>query len=478
MGIKQLREEEKGSGLVLTLMVLLVLSVLGVAIGTLTIGSYRLSDATRDDTSAYYVAEAGAVAAYEQIQSKVLDAYKNNQTEGSFYEAVSGIMNFKDGQPNVKFDNQFGSQPSVKMHAEKDSLQKYIIHSTGEVDGKERTVTKPVTVKWVDKNTGGGLPKIPENAALLTQGSIEISNGHLIGDIHTNTRIKKSIKISGNPVFTNTKLYYPAGTIAESLISRSWNADWLENQIESGNEIDFGAYKTLLNNVKVPKKKQYNNNIFTDYSDSAIYDLKVKDTISFNKMSVSPGKTLNIDPMGGNHTILVNNLSVMSGSLNITGKGTITLIVTDTISFNNPANITISGTSSQLLLIYTGSLRNFNGINKMDANVVVIGNDNPIIMNNTTINGLLLTDSTDVTYSGNNMNRPSDMMLIAPHASVKLTESSYINGTVIANTFKMSGGSKLTYATIDTTGFPFGSTGTTSDPKPEDIISSGTITED
>ena len=95
MGIKHLREDEKGSGLVLTLMVLLVLSVLGVSIGALTLGSYRLSDANRDDTSAYYVAEAGAVAAYESIQSQVLGAYESNATEGSFYDHVSTIVTLK-----------------------------------------------------------------------------------------------------------------------------------------------------------------------------------------------------------------------------------------------------------------------------------------------------------------------------------------------------------------------------------------------
>ena len=93
-GIKRLREDEKGSGLVLTLMVLLVLSVLGVSIGTLTLGSYRLSASNRDDTSAYYVAEAAAVAAYDEIQRSVLSAYQSNATEGSFYNQVSFIVIF------------------------------------------------------------------------------------------------------------------------------------------------------------------------------------------------------------------------------------------------------------------------------------------------------------------------------------------------------------------------------------------------
>ena len=151
MGIKHLREDEKGSGLVLTLMVLLVLSVLGVSIGTLTLGSYRLSDANRDDTSAYYVAEAGAVAAYEEIQSQVLSAYESDATEGSFYDHVSTIVTSKNGQSSVDFGEQFGSDPTAKITTAKNDSKNYTITSIGEVDGKKRTVTKQFTVNWVEE---------------------------------------------------------------------------------------------------------------------------------------------------------------------------------------------------------------------------------------------------------------------------------------------------------------------------------------
>ena len=178
MGIKHLREDEKGSGLVLTLMVLLVLSVLGVSIGTLTLGSYRLSDANRDDTSAYYVAEAGAVAAYEKIQSQVLGAYESNATEGSFYDHVSTIVNDQNGKSSADFGEQFGSEPTAKITTAKNDSKTYSITSTGEVDRKKRTVTKEFTVIWVIKTPGGGgLPILPANATLITQGKIEISGG-------------------------------------------------------------------------------------------------------------------------------------------------------------------------------------------------------------------------------------------------------------------------------------------------------------
>lgn len=503
MGIKQLRKEEKGSGLVLTLMVLLVLSVLGIAIGTLTIGSYRLSDATRDDTSAYYVAEAGAVAAYDQIQREVLDAYNKNATESAFYNQVSTILTSKNGQSSAKFDQQLGNKPSATILTKKVDAQNYTIYSTGEIAGKERTVTKPLTVKWVEKNTGGGLPAVPANAALLTQRNINIlGSGKIEGDIHTNSKALESIKIPGGDKLKDSTLYYPSGVDGENLIKRAWDGEGLQKKIAREKDIDFGMYQELLDQMRTTK---YNPNDFKKLPDKTIeknqnekynvqdngnlflnnylldtYKLDIQDNISFDKMEVGQDKTLNIDPMGGNHTILINHLLIMGGSLNIVGEGTITLVVNDKVSFNNPAKINMSGTTNQLTLIYTGSLRDFNDINKMNGNVVAIGNYSPIIIKNSTINGLFLTDSKEVSLVGNNKDRSSNMMLIAPSkdAAVSMLGSSSINGTVIANTFNLSGDANLTYAPVDTTGFPFGSSGTTTDPKPEDIIDSGTIVED
>ena len=73
---KTLRNED-GAGLVLALMVLMVFAVLGVAVGAVTIGSHKLGDISRDNNSAYYIAEAGANLAYKEIEIGVMDAYNN-----------------------------------------------------------------------------------------------------------------------------------------------------------------------------------------------------------------------------------------------------------------------------------------------------------------------------------------------------------------------------------------------------------------
>ncbi len=44
---KNVSENEQGSALVYTLMVLLLLSLLGMSVGMVTVGSYKLSDSNR-----------------------------------------------------------------------------------------------------------------------------------------------------------------------------------------------------------------------------------------------------------------------------------------------------------------------------------------------------------------------------------------------------------------------------------------------
>lgn len=544
MKLRQLKEET-GSGLVLTLMVLLVLTVLGVTIGTLTIGSYRLSDANRDDTSAYFIAEAGAVATYEDIQKTVLKSYEQHSTEGSFYNSVSKIVASKNGKANIDFDKQTGSQPIATIQTNKKDSQNFIIHATGEVDGKKRTVEKELKVNWVEKNSNSELPKLPKNAALLTKSDIEISAGSkIVGDIHTNSIKKESIEISGNPSFTGTTLFHSSEITGEDLIKRKNNGEWLKKQEVREENIDFEAYDNWISNVKVPTdlttdfktlpdktvknnngnqhKVQDNGNIFMNSYVIDSYKLEVQNNLSIDKIKVESNKTLTIDTKGGNYSIQVNDLSINSGKVNIVGggtvtfivndlsissgklnlmgesrvtflvedlsilssdfdiigKGIVTLVVNDDMKFNQISKINTSGKSNQLLLIYTGSSPNFKEITKMNANIISLGKDNEVEIKNANINGVFLTDSDEVDFSGSTPGGSSNLLLVAPNAEVSMEGSYTITGSVIANEFEIEGGATLEYKEFDTSGFPFGSSGTTTDPKPEDIINSGVIIEE
>lgn len=490
MGIKHLREDEKGSGLVLTLMVLLVLSVLGVSIGTLTLGSYRLSDAKRDDTSAYYVAEAGAVAAYEEIQSQVLGVYKSSATEDDFYTRIASLVSNQPSTSPVKFEPQFGSTPTATIATAQKDSKTYTISSTGEVDGKKRTVTKQFTVAWVGKNTGGGgLPALPANAALLTQGKIEISNGTLQGDLYINSVEPKSFQISGNPTFTSATLFY-SNKVAdpeELLDYPSWYNKLPKLEVKD-EDLDFETYPGLLNQISAPnineklavKKmgthmvQDEDGNVKVTNYQAVGYELKLESDVYIPEMKSNSNRSFSIDTGGANRTILVDALD-LGGDIHVEGEGTLTIVVTNSFNINNGGiSFNEDGTPSKITIVYLGNSElNFGEIKQINGNMIVKNAD--VKTNNTIINGVFLTGGNSVQLTGGGAG--SNMMLIAPNAAVSLTGSYSINGAVIAKTFEMGGGTSLSYQSIDTTGFPFGSTTPAADPDPEDIISSEPIIE-
>lgn len=127
-------------------------------------------------------------------------------------------------------------------------------------------------------------------------------------------------------------------------------------------------------------------------------------------------------------------------------------------------------------MIYLGKNEiNFNesGSPVINANIFVKQAD--ISVNKTQINGVLLTGGGEVILSG--AESRSKLLLIAPKANVDMSGSYSIQGTVIANTFKMSGNAQLESATIDTSGFPVGSGGPSTTPTLEDLLKSGPILE-
>nr|WP_321293195.1 PilX N-terminal domain-containing pilus assembly protein [uncultured Trichococcus sp.] len=489
MGIKHLREDENGSGLVLTLMVLLVLSVLGVSIGTLALGSYRLSDANRDDTSAYYVAEAGAVAAYEEIQGEVLSAYENNATEGSFYNHVSSIVTAQNGQSSVDFAEQFGTEPTATIATAQKDSKIYTITSIGEVDGKKRTVTKQFTVTWVEKNTaGGGLPILPDNAALLTQGKIEVSNGTLQGDLYINSVEPKSFQISGNPTFTSATLFYSNKITAEELLDYPSWYNKLPKLEAKDEDWDFGNYPGLLNQISAPNiteklpvknigthmvQDEDGNVKVTNYQ-TKNYVLELESDVYIPEMTSNANRSFSIDTGGANRTIVVDALD-LGGDIQVEGEGTLTLIVKNSFHINNGGiSFNEDGVPNKVTIIYLGNSElDLGKIKLMNGNMIVKNAD--VKTNNTSINGVFLTGGNTVELSGGGAG--SNMVLIAPNAAVSLTGSYSITGSVIAKTFAMGGGTRLSYQVIDTTGFLFGSAAPAADPEPEDIISSEPIIE-
>lgn len=205
--IKYRLKNEEGSGLILTLMVLLVLSVLGASLGTLTIGSLNLSDKNRENNSAYYIAEAGANMAYEEFKKDVEKSYNEDTvtSDTSFFSSVKGKVQSSESPYRTygkgDYKEQFGDSPTaiVSIDPPPSSAgieREYTINSVGEVNGQERTVAKKVLVTWKDKSTvGSTFPTMPAGAALIVKEGISLKDKTIKGDIYLDSSGEKKFTI-------------------------------------------------------------------------------------------------------------------------------------------------------------------------------------------------------------------------------------------------------------------------------------------
>lgn len=492
---------EEGSALVLTLMIFLVLTVLATSISFLTVGSFRLSDINRDGTSAFYIAEAGAKKAYEEASQEVMNKYKDAPTMDAFYKSLAALF---DEERLFLFEKQFGDDATAKVSFTEiadSNPRTYTLTSTGSVGGKTRIVQKQFDVSWVDKGGSGGLPALPsEKTVLMTQGKTTITAGaKLEGDIHTSSKKPGSIIFSGGATFENTTLFYPNTANKDNLFVYENNITGPKVE-PTANTINFDGYKKLIDDFDIPTgitttlpketiiKNQYETHNVVDENGNlqinnylvSEYQLKLTKDVKIPTINITSGKKLTINTNGENRVILIDTLSSNGGKIEILGEGRVTLVITNTIQFNENSYINdqTNSDNNQLTIIYTGSTPKFSGLIRIKANIIVKNKNSIIELGNSNINGIFLTDSEKVIFNGSHYGPPAHkLILIAPYALVDLSSSIAIEGSIIANTFEMSGGAQLTPTKIDTSGFPIGSGGPSTTPKLEDLIQSGPILE-
>lgn len=526
---QNISENEQGSALVYTLMVLLLLSLLGMSVGMVTVGSYRLASETQDSTSAYYIAEAGAETIYRNIESQVSKVYESSSTKNAYVSAINTLVRSVDDKIVENFQNQKNSQPEAHVKIEQTGEMKYIIISTGKVSGNERVVKKEFNINWIEKSKAINLPSTPPNAAIVARNKLSLTNGTLNGTAYIDSKAKNAIFLKGGQGGYAGTIVYPLGVKQEDILDKSQIYEPYPKLISREEKFYWNNYEDLLNAIKkdfnqpvtinkntferLPEeyfeKDQYNKYQVVTSDGSVLvnnwmfshYDIKVNNNkyipklildsdkstnitfssgaeslvideisigsgskvffkgsgninIYLNKLTIQPAGSLDIE-VDGHVTIRVDDLKVLSSKINIKNSNNVTIVVNKSLEFNNESMINNPGSSKQLLFVYRGSTPNFSELTYMNANVFSINNSDALTIKNSSINGIFVTDSKSVSYSGGNPSRQSNLIMIAPAADITLGEGYYINGTLIGNKVTLSGGGNLMSKIIDSAGFYF-----------------------
>lgn len=480
----RIMKSEKGSGLVLALMVLLVLSVLGSALGIVTVGSHKLADINRDSTSAYYIAEAGANMAYEEIERHVMAAYINSENSISFFDKINTPFNNENTVTYSEFIAQSGEQPKARIELSGELQEKntktYTIKSTGEVGGKARSVEKSITVNWIPKDGNdivSPIPNIPTGAVLIAKNKLNILNGTIDGNVYISSKNKKSIKLKEGQGGNNYTIFYPIAASYDEILDDSEIDSPVPTFVQKDSEVDWLTYDKLLNmksqyvmplQIETLPEREYtyseSNKYWLIETDGSVklnnwmlheYTIHLNTNLYIPTIDIGPEKKLTFNTGNDNYIIYVDNLKVLSGKLDVNGSGSLTIVVRDSTSFNPESLINQSGTSNQMKLVYTGQSPNFSEITSMNGHILSLGHSANITIKNSNINGIVITDAKKINFTGGNI--PSNMMMIAPKGEIILGEGYKINGTLIGDTITTQGGGTIDFKEIDKKGFGNGS---------------------
>lgn len=478
---KKTIKTEEGSALVLVMMVLLVLSVLGAALGVVTLGSLNLSENNQDINSAYYIAQAGANMAYEELKVEVDKAYGKSKQSGSestfFYEVNNSniVSTGKINEPKIYDENYFGSKSEIQPTAEvkivqqgkstlKDNTYDYTIKSTGRINGKSSIVEKPVEVNWKSHTIGIGEEKIwtPE-AALIVKDSISA---------YFSTRFIPLLNVYGDIIYGQQINGHVNQT---EIIGWTWGIIPITKtySLNQRND-DWSKYNTIIN--RFPDEPKYENTVNPS---RRIENLTISENTYIPHLKSTLFKNLKIDTKNEEVNIVVDNLE-MNGLINIEvlGTGTVNFYVRDTMRFNGIGLINRRNSNSQINFLHAreNNVKNneenkvvFNGSFRLNASIFVKQANIEINGASVVTNGIISGGKKINLVGGHRVGG----MIYAPNAEVMVTGGTGVSGIVLAENLVLSG---LSASIIDYNGeyvddFYYYSDDAEIEPTVEDLIS-------
>lgn len=373
---------EEGGALVLALMVLLVLSTLGLALGTVTIGSMKLGDNSRDHNSAYYIAEAGANMAYEELKKEVTAVYEssNSTSEQTFFDGVDNIGIIKNGAEYGEgdFASQSGKQPQAEVEIIKNEDGNYVIESTGIINGRKRVVEKPVTMNWIPKKSDGNItyPIPPSGKAIIFGDTVKLVDQNKVhGDL---LYVGPKVDNPKEKVILGWESTYNNISHNESIQLEHYSVN-LENTIKN---LTFPTIPKTLMNVEINSK----NELFL-----------TKDSFLKN-LNLEYQKNIEINVPNNDVYLIIDNLILKEkNKINVKGSGTLNILVKNDIKLGFGTEIKNTNNESRVNIIH---LNNKEMELQQDSKIIgdlIKPNGNIIIGYEVNINGDIITGSGNTT---------------------------------------------------------------------------------
>ncbi len=171
----------------------------------------------------------------------------------------------------------------------------------------------------------------------------------------------------------------------------------------------------------------------------------------YSSIELLSNKSITIDT--GNEgdvlTLLVDNLDVAQGHINLVGDGKLILKVNNTFSFGGSSTLNSSGLSKNVIMYYSGqdSLEFFGNTHYNGS--IYTQTSGARFGGSTTIVGSVMVAGEQVYVSDGGTANLNDALLYAPNADLRLVGNASIEGRIIANSITGIGNSTIKFKPID-----------------------------
>lgn len=467
-------DDQNGFTLIGVMVILVILSVLGLSIVTLALGSVKVSSGERDEESAYYIAEAGLTYELSKIKNNIEVIYANENNADSFFDelqnSIIGRLEITD------FEKTFGNQPKASVVIEQlddgqheTNLRNYKITSVGEVGSKKRAVSRGFSIKWKDKYVE--IPYELPPLAVYTTEDIVLSNGPIKGSIGTRSKGQHVINVGqGAKILDNGKIYVPTidstdeNKTCKTTPTQDYKSfsvkrpEWEDNvpcpyEVEDKNMWEFPELPSfpetpvgkIPGNEKVGDHMVINNgNLLITHSDANnyVYNMQEK-TVKFTKISLNANRKLTINVGDTDRNIVVEHLNLENGQLKVKGGGKLTFYVTSKITFESGSRLNENGIINNVNIFYqgtdpiklAGSQKIYGSIHAKSANIDLTAGGS--------IYGNIFTGGEEVAISGGA--DVKTQLILAPEANVKTSGGGDVYGVIISRRFEHDSGKKVVY---------------------------------
>lgn len=457
---------EKGAALVAVVMVLVVISILGLAISALAFNNMKMSTGEQKFQSSYYIAESGITYKMDEVKKNII-ALKSGNDLNKFYNDAEGILKLDQWIliPDGIFENTFGQKPVAKVKISKaaiynssSTIRDYIITSEGTIDNRSRTVEKTFKIAWDPGKSVKGML----NTAVFVDNLIDMSGkgGQTIyGAVGTNASTPKSILLGGNANITGNIYVGPDG---KSDVIYNTTSNVLKSPTpvpitsfimpEFPQTFPIGVNKGLIN------------------LSSGNQSLNMDQDMKYSSITLDRGAILNINIGGNNRNLIVDQLNLPYGYINIIGTGKLKIYVTNQFTMSSGSIINSADKTDKLEIFYKGTTAlNFGGSTKAYGSLFVQQAD-ITFTNGAGFQGHIVSLGNNLTFSGGTV--VNIRMVYAPNAKVIFSDGAKLSGSVVSKSVQVSGGSSITYGmpNIDDLSF-FETSGTASTVGFSDVTS-------